>query len=261
MTTPRTRTPKQPKDVFVQSSSSSTAGAAPPEKEPINHSLKLTDWFDKVFVINCRHRPDRFTEFVEEMTGKNLADMDKVVVREAVIGDYTTHPAGWGGGRGAWGCLQSHRRLMEDLMHMRDEREQMTWESALILEDDVFFLENALHDLAVFMHDLPAEWGQVYLGGQHRQPIVKTENPVVCRGKSINRTHAYAIHRNYVQKIYCHISYMMDYNGTNKHIDHQLELAHQRGDWPVYCPAKWICGQRASTSNISGKKLNAMTWL
>jgi hypothetical protein len=53
---------------------------------------------------------------------------------------------------------------------------------------------------------------------------------------------------------------MPDYVGTNKHIDHQLELAHQRADWPVYCPAKWICGQRASTSNVSGKKLEAMTW-
>jgi len=53
---------------------------------------------------------------------------------------------------------------------------------------------------------------------------------------------------------------MPDYVGTNKHIDHQLELAHQRADWPVYCPAKWICGQRAGTSNVSGKTLAAMTW-
>ena len=222
---------------------------------------KLTDWFDRVFVINCSHRPDRLAEFKEEITSKGLADIDKITVYPAIIGDYTSHPAGWGGGRGAWGCLQSHRRIMEDLMHIRDERAALTWGSALILEDDVFFLDNALEDLKRFMTSVPGDWGQIYLGGQHRRPIGKTPNPDVIVGKSVNRTHAYAVSAPCIQKIYNHVSYMPDYVGTNKHIDHQLELAHQRADWPVYCPAKWICGQRANTSNVSGKKLEAMTWI
>ena len=58
---------------------------------------------------------------------------------------------------------------------------------------------------------------------------------------------------------HAHISYMQDYH-SNKHIDHQLELAHQRKDWPVYCPVKWICGQRAGTSNISGKDNPDQIW-
>ena len=79
------------------------------------------------------------------------------------------------------------------------------------------------------------------------------------RGMSINRTHAYAISRTSIQAMYAHISYMQDYH-SNKHIDHQLELAHQRKDWPVYCPVKWICGQRAGTSNISGKDNPDQIW-
>lgn len=232
-----------------------------PGDKPKSDIPLLTDWFDRVFVINCQHRPDRLTEFRKEIESKGIADLDKITVYPAIIGDYTQHPAGWGGGRGAWGCLQSHRRICEDLMHLRDEREQLTWNSALILEDDVFFLDGALENLRAFMRNVPAEWGQLYLGGQHRQPIIKTEYPGIVRGKSVNRTHAYAVSKEYVSKIYCHISYMADYTGTNKHIDHQLELGHQRADWPVFCPVKWICGQRAGMSNVSGKKLQAQTWM
>lgn len=220
----------------------------------------ITDVFDRVFVINCKHRPDRLEEFREEIVSKGLGDLNKITVFSAIIGDYTTHPAGWGGGRGAWGCLQSHRRIMEDLMHDRDERDRMAWGKALILEDDVFFLENALEDLNALMTVVPTDWGQIYLGGQHRQSSTKTRHPNMIIGKSVNRTHAYAVSQGHIHAIYRHISYMMDYNGTNKHIDHQLEVAHQRADWPVYCPSKWICGQRASTSNISGKTLQAQTW-
>jgi hypothetical protein len=157
-------------------------------------------------------------------------------------------------------CLQSHRRIFEDLMHERDERGDMTWRSALILEDDVFFLENALEQLQKFMQNVPQDWGQLYLGGQHRMKVTRTPHPGVVVGNSVNRTHAYAISSTYVQAIYRHVSYMMDYNGNNYHIDHQLERAHQRHDWPVYCPDKWICGQRAGSSNVSGKTLPAMVW-
>ena len=224
---------------------------------------KITDWFDKVFVINCAHRPDRLAQFKEEVESKNLGDLSKITVFPAVIGDYTGHPAGWGAGNGAWGCLQSHRRVMEDLMHMRDDRGALAWDSALILEDDVFFLENALQDLHNFMLEVPCSWGQIYLGGQHRAKTTETGLPMVRKGGSINRTHAYAVSGEYINRVYQHISYMMDYtgDGNHKHVDHQLELAHQRGDWPVYCPVKWVCGQRAGSSNISGKTQADMTWL
>jgi GR25 family glycosyltransferase involved in LPS biosynthesis len=220
----------------------------------------LTDWFDKVYVINCAHRPDRLADFRQEIETKKIADLSKITVYPAVIGDYTTYPAGWKADSGAWGCLNSHKRILEDLMHIRDERGAMDWESALVLEDDVFFLDGALAQLAEFMTAIPGEWGQLYLGGQHRQTPAATASPKVIVGNSVNRTHAYAVHRDHIQKLYRHISYMKDYMGTAKHIDHQLELAHRRKDWPVYCPPRWICGQRAGTSNISGKTLEAQVW-
>ena len=232
-----------------------------PMKTPKAPKLKtLTDWFSRVYVINCAHRPDRLETVMKHLKESGMADVSKVHVFQAIIGDYTGHPADWGSGNGAWGCLQSHRRLMEDVMHTRDERGDMLLESVLILEDDVFFVEDALQRLNEFMPDVPADWGQIYLGGQHRRRTDPTGSPHVVIGNSVNRTHAHAISREYIQKVYHHISYMPDYRGTSKHVDHQLELAHNRKDWPVFCPVKWIAGQEAGTSNISGKTNQRQLW-
>lgn len=233
---------------------------AEPVAEPPGDYPLLTDHFDRVFLINCKHRPDRLEEFRKEIETKKLADLDKITIYPAIIGDYTGHPAGWGGGNGAWGCLRSHINIFETLMHDRDERSDLSWTRALILEDDVFFLPGALAALDLLMQNVPPGWGQIYLGGQNQDRVTRLESPHVVQCHSVNRTHAYAVHRSSVQKIYHHVSYMPDYH-SHKHIDHQLEYAHQRGDWKVYGPPKWICGQRAGSSNISGKQnLPDLVW-
>jgi hypothetical protein len=220
----------------------------------------LTDWFDRVYVINCAHRPDRLKETKRHLEETKMANNDKVIYYPAIIGDWTTCPADWGSGRGAWGCLRSHQRILEDVIHDRDERGRMNCNNVLIMEDDVIFKDNPLERLNNFMEAVPEDWGQIYLGGQHRRPTKGTEDPNVIIGGSINRTHAYAVNQPTLTALYRHISYATDYRDSTKHIDHQLELAHQRGDWPVYCPREWIVGQRAGSSNISGKTLETKFW-
>lgn len=225
-------------------------------------SLKnLTDWFDHVYLINCQHRPDRLARVLAHLENSGMATIADVKVVAGIIGDWTTHPTGWGGGRGAWGCLKSHIKVMESAMHLRDDRGQLNWNSILILEDDVFFVEDALSRLNSFMGSIPQDWGQLYLGGQHRRPVEVTTFPGVVTGRSVNRTHAYAVSVGHIQAIYRHVSYMPDYVGNNKHIDHQLELAHQRRDWPVYCPEQWVAGQDEGTSNVSGRINQKQLWL
>ena len=221
----------------------------------------LTDWFDRVYVINCAHRPDRLEETKEHFAETKMADNDKVVYYPAIIGDWTTCPADWNSGRGAWGCLRSHQRIIEDVIHDRDQRGQLKCRNVLILEDDVIFKEGALENLNIFMEAVPDDWGQIYLGGQHRRQTKNTDDVNVKIGMSVNRTHAYAINSPSYTEVYRHISYATDYRGTNKHIDHQLELAHNRQDWPVYCPREWVAGQRAGSSNISGKTNDTQFWL
>lgn len=220
----------------------------------------LTDWFDRVYVINCAHRPDRLEETKKHFEETGMADNDKVIYYPAIIGGWTTIPADWGAGNGAWGCLRSHQRILEDIMHVRDELGEITLNNALIMEDDIIFREGALQDFNEFIVNVPDDWGQIYLGGQHRGRKLATKHENVIEATSVNRTHAYAVNTNTIQHIYRHISYATDYRGTNHHIDHQLEVAHRRGDWPTYCPKKWIVGQRAGPSNICGKDLPVKFW-
>jgi len=220
----------------------------------------LTDWFDRVYVINCAHRRDRLEETKKHLEETRMADNDKVHYYPAIIGDWTTCPADWGSGRGAWGCLRSHQRILEDVIHARDDRHIMSLDNVLILEDDVIFKDDSLEKLNEFMEVVPDDWGQIYLGGQHRRHPKETDIPNVIIGNSINRTHAHAINGPSITSVYRHISYASDYRGSAKHIDHQLELAHRRKDWPVYCPKEWVAGQRAGSSNISGKTNETKFW-
>ncbi len=210
----------------------------------------LTDHFDKVVVINCPHRPDRRERVMEHLAA--FADTGKVLVLRGVVGDWTTAPADWRAGRGAWGCLRSHQLALEEFLHERDAEGHMVLESMLVLEDDVVFAADALERLAAFMDAVPKGWGQIYLGGQHRAKPTAA-SPGVVVGHRVNRTHAYAVSSVAAQQMYRHISYASDYRGTENHIDHQLELAHERRDWPVYCIDPWIAGQEAGSSNVSGK--------
>ena len=189
-----------------------------------------------------------------------MVDTDKVIYYPAIIGDWVTCPADWRSGRGAWGCLRSHQRILEDVIHVRDDRNAATLENVLVLEDDVIFKEDSLEKLNAFMEDVPDDWGQIYLGGQHRSDPTPTDSPNAVVGNSINRTHAYAVNQPTFTKFYRHISYATDYRNTNKHIDHQLEIAHRRKDWKVYCPKEWIVGQRAGASNINGKVNETKFW-
>ena len=220
----------------------------------------LTDWFDRVYVINCAHRPDRLEETKKLLQETKMAANHKVYYYPAIIGDWTTCPHDWYAGRGAWGCLRSHQRILEDVMHYRDDQGKLILNNVLILEDDIIFKNDSLSKLNEFMEVVPDNWGQIYLGGQHRRRKVPTSLPNVVRGVSINRTHAYAVNQSIFTDLYRHISYATDYRGTKKHIDHQLELAHRRKDWKVYCPEEWIIGQRAGSSNISGKVNETKFW-
>ena len=157
----------------------------------------LTDWFDRVYVINCAHRPDRLEETKRHLEETGMANNEGVHYYPAIIGDWTTCPADWGSGRGAWGCLRSHQRILEDVIHDRDGYgyDEPNLTNVLVLEDDVVFKEDALEKLNEFMEAVPADWGQIYLGGQHRREKSETDSPNVVIGNSVNRTHAYAVNQ------------------------------------------------------------------
>lgn len=212
-------------------------------------------YFDRIVVINLAKNPERFTRIADELKHKCLAGPDDIVRHEAVHGDSMPHPAWYRAGNGAWGCLSSHIEVLEDAWNTGSEH-------TLIIEDDTVFADDLLTRFPEIMKEVPKEYGQLYLGGQHQQAPAALSD-TLWRGTSINRTHCYAVTRKFIPEILAHI---MDWDthikaaGNPLHIDHTLEIGHQRRYWPVFCPRFWFAGQGENQSDINGRPQREMWW-
>lgn len=202
----------------------------------------LSEYFERVYVISLPWHGERRERLKAQLKG--LVRARDLEFMEAIAGDQLYPPAWWKQGGGAWGCLQSHVRVLQTIWQRGHER-------ALVVEDDAVVDADAKRQLGELFSAVPGDWGQLYLGGQHQwEPEAKGR---VFIGKSVNRTHCYGVARKYVPGILQHIQHAPDYiENPYRHVDHQLEVAHQRGDWPVYCPQWWIFGQGENDSAING---------
>jgi hypothetical protein len=227
--------------------------------------MKLEDAFERIYVINLATRGERRERLEKHLLEAGVADPGRVTWVRAMSGDLIPPPTWWGAGNGAWGCLMSHMRIGQDAVH-----DQL--ESCCVLEDDVVFHPRAAGMMDRFMKELPADWGQVYLGGQFLHKNPEQVSPWVMRPYNVNRTHAYALSKRIIPRFLQHIMHAPDYyrmelgeNGKTKvesrrfHIDHQLGRAHERRIWNTYAPTWWLAGQEAGSSNISGR-VNPQYW-
>ena len=219
----------------------------------------LTEWFDEVYVIHCAHRKDRLESLKENLLSTGVVDITKVILYPAVVGKYTKSPDYWKRSDGAWGCLQSHRRVIEDVLHIHLRREAP--QNVLVLEDDVYFLPDALERINTFMDAVPDDWGQLYFGGQHRGPITPTDNPEVVRASSVNRAHAYALHKSVFKEFYAQLHDVEKIKENPSWLNDQLiEEAHRSNKWSVYCPPAWVCGQGQGYSDVSSRVDPPRVW-
>lgn len=206
--------------------------------------------FAKSFVINLPFKTDR----LEKFTAAYPSCLTPFTVHPAVHGDSIRHPDWWQAGAGAWGCYRSHMQILE-----RCYQEQV--ESYIVFEDDAIFRPDFEQEFAAFSSELPAEWEMVYLGGQllheHANPPRKISNHVYVP-YNVNRTHCFAVHQRGYVKLYKHL------NATpfaqHEHIDHHVGRLHESGQLKIYVPGRWLVGQDAGSSNISGKHNAANFW-
>lgn len=182
----------------------------------------------------------------------------------AFVGEDATLPDWYGGDekpryKGAWGCLQSHlgiwRQALKDGL-----------ETVLIFEDDAVFAESFSQRALTFVRAVPADWDQIYFGGQHidsgRCPPVRVNEHVIL-GNNVNRTHAYAITQEMMQfcierltKPWPPQTPLNYYN-----FDFQLGFMHKRDGKKPYCPPQWLCGQAAGRSDVNpGGAFHSTLW-
>jgi len=218
--------------------------------------LDLSTIFGAVYVANLDCRPDRWEEFCARAAKAGITGFTRF---RAIEGDKCLHPAWWRAGNGAWGCLMTHLRMAQDaLMDGLD--------NYLVFEDDVVFSADFVVRLETAMHALDGvEWDQFYLGGQHL--YVETSPPWpfrdnIVRCPNVNRTHAYAVNKRFMQKFQQHIMHAPDYIDAKGdiHIDHQLGTLHERRENIIIAAHPWMCGQAEGSSDILGDVKEEEWW-
>ncbi|MBS0205280.1 MAG: glycosyltransferase family 25 protein [Planctomycetes bacterium] len=206
---------------------------------------------ERLFVINLAFKTDRLDKFQASIP-PSLGSID---VWRAVHGDTVQHPDWWTAGRGAWGCYRSHMQILEKCYNEGVE-------SYLVFEDDAVFREGFEDLYWQFLESLPDDWEMAYLGGQLLHEVAHPPQPVNAHcyiPYNVNRTHAFAVHKRGYHKLYRHLSTTPFVNG--EHIDHHLGRLHESGRLKVYCPGKWLVGQDAGPSNISGNVNSISFWV
>jgi len=196
-------------------------------------------YFDRICLINLDKRKDRLGSFKAKVLP--YPSLHGYVRYRAVHGDTVTVPGFFISGSGAYGCRQSHLRVLEDAM-------MDGINSILVLEDDVRFVPNFEEKLKAFMKVVPDDWEGLMLGGQSMNPGPSpTGIEGVMKCHDTQRTHAYALRGlGPMQDLY------RLWARCDRHIDHwfgQWQIKHA-----VYQPDPWLCGQDESSSDISGRK-------
>lgn len=202
--------------------------------------------WDMSFVINLDRRPDRLTEFMDSWDREVKTPIEVV---SAIDGKRCPCPDWYSFKSNGWGCGQSHMRVLEDALNQG-------LDSYACFEDDCCFVEGYADKLSSFFAeilDVVPGFEMLYLGGQllktmDRGPRKISDN--VYTHWNINRMHAYVVHSRAYEKLY---RFLHSDRDRDLIIDHRIGCLHESGEITPYCPAEWLCGQRASFSNLTAK--------
>ncbi|HEY1921497.1 MAG TPA: glycosyltransferase family 25 protein [Tepidisphaeraceae bacterium] len=198
--------------------------------------VQISEIFDRVVVVNLARRPERMERFWNLLSDWPFKKPERF---EAVDGEAAGVPAGWDKGAGAWGCLLSHRALM-------DRAIADGVGTLLVLEDDAIPVANFGAMAGEFLRSVPADWDGLMLGAEHlREPEAVRAGVVRC--VSSNRTHAYAVRGKFMQTLS-----QFWHNTTNDHCD--IVLSSLMRHFKVYAPDPLLIGQDAGHSDITGRR-------
>lgn len=200
------------------------------------HAAQISETFDRVIVVNLARRPERLERFWSLLADWPLKKPERF---EAVDGEAVGVPAGWDKGPGAWGCLLSHRTLLDRAIGDGVK-------SLLVLEDDAIPVENFGALAAEFLQSVPGDWDGLMLGAEHLLEPEPIRSGVV-RCVAANRSHAYAVRGRFMK-----ILSQFWHNNVNDHCD--IVLSSLMRHFKVYAPDPLLIGQDVGHSDITGRR-------
>ena len=202
--------------------------------------MKLSDFFEKVFVVNLDRRTDRLAniESQKDIIGKytrfSAYDCNTLTTRpgKPPHNGFTTISMG------NYGNVLSQRKIIEEL-----DMGMNIAENVLILEDDVKFIR----PFDEFLNSVPKNWDMIYFGGNHVEPLIPIDRTV---GKCQMTLTAHAVAMRYT------IASEIMYQSRNKNIPIDLYYAMLHKKYNVYCPLQCIATQISGYSDIESKEVD-----
>ena len=208
--------------------------------------------FDKIYVISLlKKRPNKIQEF-RDRCPKEL----NIEVYDAIDGSEQQLPLWWNDKlKGSYGCYLSHLNILKKIS-------ENNYYNVLILEDDAAFCDNFILKLKNVFNNIPNDWEQLYLGGQHlgNKQII---NNYIIKGSNINRTHAYIIrNKNVSDKILSYIEnknfWIENLNKNKYHIDYAYGILHKKNLINAYASKPFLIGQKANKISDTGSQLSTV---
>lgn len=220
-------------------------------------SESVNSIFGRVVVVSLDRKPDRLARFNANVESVEWP-FKKPERFRAIDGSKVPVPDRWISGGGAYGCMQSHRQILEACLH--DDIK-----SVLVLEDDAYFPPEFSERVARFLGQVPADWECLMLGGQHIK-YEKTPPPLqvegVLRCVNCQRTHAYGLRGRAIGDLYRR--WMSWEPGTTGHCDHIM--GPFMAQYKTYAPADqmgrpdFLVAQDDNQSDISGRRVRRVFW-
>lgn len=210
----------------------------------------LDGFVEKAYVINLDGRQDRLKMFWDGL-GKVGSDWPFPMPERwrGVNGRKVPLPYGWRAGSGAWGCMQSHRQILEKCILDGVE-------CVAVFEDDAVFVDGFADKWKKFLAEVPDDWECLMIGGQHinqskERPELVSVN--VFRCKNAQRTHGYILRGQAIRDLY------QEWVSTLGHCDHIMGpfLGARK---KTYAPVEFLVVQGESKSDITGRNEPERAW-
>ncbi len=147
-------------DFFIEQAPA-TRCAEPPAPAPMGVAMDRFQQPGQILVISLAHRADRRARLAQHLReiGWPFASPQWV---EAVDGRTARPPRSWRWTPGAWGCLLSHLKALE-------QARDAGIPEVMILEDDVYFLPGFAENIVRFLAAVPEDWQMLMPGGRNYQ--------------------------------------------------------------------------------------------